>query len=457
MADALDVLRRLAAVIANNQRRWRLLDAYHEGAKRLQALGLALPPEMEDLQVIINWPGMYVDSLEERLDVEGFRVGGSDEVDEVLWGWWQDNGLDEESGLGHLDALIQGRSYTCVGYPNSADDSPVITVESSRYMAATWDGRTHRLSEALRLWDDNEHGVPQRASLYLPDATYHYGRSGRGLGWLLDDVHEHGLGEPLVAALVNRAKLSDRNGVTEMRDIMGLSDAACRSITNLQGAQELTALPQQFVAGAREEDFQDEYGNPVPAWEAYIGRIKMLMDKEAKIFQLPGADLRNFTEVLKAYAQLAAGLTGLPAHFWGFTGDNPASADAIRAVETRLVKRAERRQRGFEGGWETTMRLAMLVDGRDPRQANRLETVWRDPATPTYAARADAVTKQYAAGILPLEAAWEDMGYSVERRRRLRSMTSQDPAERYLALTQQMNRRQAPQEAPVAAAESSTP
>ncbi|MFE3461361.1 phage portal protein [Nocardiopsis aegyptia] len=442
MADELDVLRRLAGAVDKRLRKYTVLEAYYDGARRLQALGLALPPEMEDLQVIINWPGMYVDSVEERLDVEGFRVGRSDTVDETLWDWWQANGLDEESGLGHLDALMQGRAYTCVGFPEDDGAPPPITVESSRYMAGTWSPRTHRLENAARLWDDNDAGVPQRATLYMPDANIYYGRSERGRGWLRHGIDQHNLGEPLVAALVNRGRLTDRDGVTEMRDIMGLSDAACRSVTNLQGAQEVLALPQRYIVGASEEDFQDEYGNRVPAWEAYLGRYLTLVNDQAKVAQLSGADLRNFTEVLKTYAQLAQGLTGLPAHYWGFSSDNPASADAIRSGESRLVKRAERRQRAFGGGWETTMRLAMLAAGRDPGEAVRLETVWRDPATPTYAARADAVTKQHSAGILPLEAAWEDMGYSVERRRRLRAMMSSDPAERFLATVQQMNQRE---------------
>jgi hypothetical protein len=266
VADELDVLRRLAGAVDKRLRKHRLLEAYYDGAHRLQAMGLALPPEMEDLAVIVNWPGMYVDSLEERLDVEGFRVGGSDEVDETLWDWWQANNLDEESGLGHLDGLMQGRAYTCVGFPDGTQDAPAITVESSRYMGAEWSGRTHRLNVAARLWEDNESGIPQRATLYLPNANIYYGRSERGRGWLFDSSDEHGLGEPLVAGLVNRGRLTDRDGVTEMRDIMGISDAACRNLTNLGGAQEVLALPQRFVTGASEEDFQDENGQPIPAW-----------------------------------------------------------------------------------------------------------------------------------------------------------------------------------------------
>lgn len=50
----------------------------------------------------------------------------------------------------------------------------------------------------------------------------------------------------------------------------------------------------------------------------------------------------------------------------------------------------------------------------------QLETQWADPATPTVAQKADAVVKKVQAGILPVEAAWEDLGYSATRRVRLR-------------------------------------
>jgi hypothetical protein len=448
-AAALDLVHRLSRKIADRARRFRVLDAYYQGARRLQALGLSLPPEMEDLQVIINWPGMMVDSVEERLDIEGFRVGATDEIDETLWSWWRANRMQQESSLGNLEALIQGRAFGCVGFPASAGDAPVLTVESSRYMGVNLDPVTHRVQEALRLWDDTEYGVPQRATLYVPDANIHYRRAASGRGWEHDYTDDHQLGETLVVALINRERLADRDGLTEMRDIMGLADAACRSITNLQGAQELLSVPSRYVIGS--DGAVDEHGDPVPPWEAYIGRYNTIREHEAKIVQLAGADLRNFTSVMEHYAHLAAGLTGLPAHYWGFPSDNPASADAIRSGESRLIKKAERKQVAFGDGWEQMMRLSMLVDGRDPADSVRLEAVWRDPATPTYAARSDAVVKQFQAELIPREGAWEDMGFSPERRRRFRSMMSDDPMERYAATMAALDRREQARTAPPAA------
>lgn len=421
------------------------LDRYYEGRVRLASIGLALPPEMRRLSTVVNWPALYVDSLEERLDVEGFRLDGAADADARLWEWWQANDLDEESQLAHLDALVYGRAFVTVGTAPEADAPPVVRVESARHMAADFDPYTRQVTAALRVLADDpenephdrpdDHLItpPHAARLYLPDRTVALERQPNGARWEVVGEDLHRLGRPLVEMLVNRGRAGERSGGTEMRDVIELTDAACRTLTNLQGAQEILAVPQRYVLGAREEDFTDAHGNPIPAWEAYIGRFLMLTNDQAKVGQFPAADLRNFTEVMNLYAKLVASVTGLPPHYLGQSTDNPASADAIRSSEARLIKRAERKQRAFGGAWERVMRLAMLVQGLDPAAGATMETVWRDAATPTVAARADAVTKLVASGILPVEAAWEQLGYSPQYRARLRALNDTDPAVRYLA------------------------
>lgn len=449
MADSTypDIAARLERKLASGTAPRARLDRYYEGRVRLASIGLSLPPEMRRLSTVVNWPALYVDSLEERLDVEGFRLDGAADADDRLWQWWQDNDLDEESQLAHLDALVYGRAFVTVGSAPEGGAPPVIRVESARHMAADFDPYTRQVTAALRVLtedaEDEPHDQPgahpitppHAARLYLPDRTVALERTPNGGRWEVAGEDVHRLGRPLVEMLTNRGRAGERSGRTEMRDVIELTDAACRTLTNLQGAQEMLAVPQRYVLGARQEDFTDAHGNPIPAWEAYIGRFLMLTNEEAKAGQFPAADLRNFTEVMNLYAQMVAAVTGLPPHYLGQSTDNPASADAIRSSEARLIKRAERKQRAFGGGWERVMRLAMLVEGMDPAGGSAMETVWRDAATPTVAARADAVTKLVATGILPIEAAWEQLGYSPQYRARLRALNDTDPAVRYLATT----------------------
>jgi hypothetical protein len=69
-----------------------------------------------------------------------------------------------------------------------------------------------------------------------------------------------------------------------------------------------------------------------------------------------------------------------------------------------------------------------IIDGNWDPKYQQMETRWRNPATPTLAQQADAAVKLVQAGILPVEAAWEDLGYSPARREKLRLMREADLA-----------------------------
>jgi hypothetical protein len=437
------------------------LDAYYDGEQRLEHLGLAVPPELRQFTTIVNWPGTAVDSLEERIDLEGFRLPGQDEADDDLWNIWQANDLDEESQLGHLDTLIYGRSFIAIGSPPDTlsplrqPDVPLVTVESPREMAAELDPRTREVSAAWRCWTGRSPWDPmltdpsqQWAALYLPDQTIWLRRDDQTPGWVEEDRDDHQLGVVPVQPLVNRGRLARRAGRSEMEAVIPLTDAAARALTNAQLATEAMAVPQRYVLGATRGDFVDKDGNQLTAWESYFGAIWALQNSDAKVGQFTAADLSNFVKIVDHYAAMVSGLTGLPMRYFGLNSVNPPSADAIRADESRLVKRAERRQRSFGGSWERTMRIVRrLIDGDWNPDLASMETLWRDPATPTRAQAADAVVKLVAAGIIPAEAAWVDLGYSATRRTELRRMAEEaraDPLTAQLAANAQASATPAP-------------
>lgn len=433
----LDIINRLSSELAMREAWTRVETAYYEGQQRLASMGLSIPPEMRQLQVVVNWPGVFVDSIEHRMDIEGFRLAGQWRGDERLWDWWQYNDLDEESSLAHLEALIHGRAYVCVGHNEEQPDIPLVTVESARSVITETDPRTRRVTAALRLYEVGETDTVQGCVLYLPDVTI-YAEHSHGQ-WQETDRYRHQLGLVPVVPLINRARIADRQGRSEMRDVMALTDAACRTLMNLQGAQELMAVPQRYILGADRSLFEDEHGNPVPTWQAYLAHILAVPETnggEVRVGQFSAAELRNFTETLNSYAQNIGAITGLPPHYLGLTTANPASAEAIRSSEARLVKHVERKNRSAGGAWEKAMRLGVLVTGQgDPDTYRRLETIWRDPATPTIAERADAVQK--LSGGQPLydrETALEELGFSPERIRVVMQRANDDPMVQLMAM-----------------------
>lgn len=409
-------------ILAASQRsaigKLRSWSAYYEGRQSLSYMDPELVAEMGHRirPVILNWPRLVVDSLEERLDVEGFRLAGEARADSRMWDWWQANDLDEQSQQAHIDALVESRSFVIVGAPDSGD-VPVITVESAQQVTASFDPRTRKVRAALKSWSDVD-SAEDFATLYLPDVTLYY-RSGPGKGGVFEeyDRDEHGMGVVPVVPIVNRPRTLAPEGVSELADVVPLSDAACKVATDMMIGAEFHAMPRRWVVGMGPEDFVDADGHPVSEWSRIAGRVwaNKGTPQEVEMGQFPEADLSNFHSTINALAKLTASMAGLAPHVLGMATENPASADAIRSAETRLIKRAERRQRAFGGSWERVMRIAARVmDGSSDPSLSRLETVWRDAATPTVGQAADAAVKLHAERIVPTRQTREDLGYSQE-------------------------------------------
>lgn len=401
-ADELALLTALRSDLLEHRVPLELRDAYFNGGQLVRDLGISIPPQLKGLHTVIGWPRIGVEALEQRLDLEAFRwADGSDssDLEEIAAA----NDLYDEASLAHLDALTYGREYVSVG-SGEEGDPPLITFESPLDMTMFWDARLRMAKAALR--ESVEDGV-RIVTLYTPEQTI-YAAEVRD-GWEVFDRDIHRLGMVPVLRMANRQRTADRVGKSEITpEVMSITDAACRRLMGMEVAAEFFGAPQRYILGASEGAFQDAEGNTKSAWETYIGRVlAMERDEDGQVptvGQFAAHDPTGMTRIIDLYARIMATQLGLPPHMLGYTSDNPASADAIRSSEAMLVKKAERRIRRFGATHREAMRLALWVrDGEPPDKARRIDTVWRNPATPTIAAQTDAAVKMVQAGILPAD------------------------------------------------------
>ena len=410
---------------------------YYEGMQVLEHIGLAVPPELRRFETIINWSRVAVDSVEQRLRVKDFILPGENTVSDVLREHWDANNLDSEAGLLHKDTLIYGRGFVCVGANPDDPNHPLITVESPRELSVIVDPRTRRVSSALRLYGGtNEDPTPAFATLYEPNQTTWLVKQGGS--WNVDPDNQpdiHNLGRVPIVMFLNRRRTGDWAGVSEMKDVIGLVDAAARAVTDGQLALETIAVPKRYVLGMTKGDFVDAEGKPLPVWQAYFGSLWANANKDAKVGQLDGADMKNFHETVSHYAQMVASVTGLPTRYLGQTSVNPAAEGAIRADESRLVLNAEGKAASWGDGWAWVMGIAERFRTGAWPLANQIKTEWYDAGTPTFAQKADALTKLYAngQGVIARESVQDELGWSQakkDRDREYRTVEMQDP---YLA------------------------
>ena len=152
--------------------------SYYEAERRPEAIGVTVPQEMRKLLAHVGYPRLYVDSIAERQEAEGFRLADQDEADQDLWAWWQANNLDIEAPLGYTDAYVHGRSYITISRPNPQIDlnwdpnTPIIRVEPPTRMFATIDPRIGKVSRAIRVAYDVEGNEIQAATLYTLNETF---------------------------------------------------------------------------------------------------------------------------------------------------------------------------------------------------------------------------------------------------------------------------------------------
>lgn len=444
----LDEALRLSRALSREKKPLEKNDQYFEGEQPLRFVAPVLEREMgyRLSPIVLNLAQFAVDVYDNRLDIEGFRIGNSRtsrEADSDVEDVWEENQGAFISQQVHREGLALSRGYAMVGPAETDDDAPVITIESPFDAIHETDPRTKRTRHGIKRWTDMD---KVRWMTYLHQegsVTWRYERG----DWREDERDEHNFGlcslvplmnDPRVLGRARPGKFDQRLGRSVFHSVLSPLDALNKMASDMMVSGEFHALPRRWGTGLNQDDFVDEKtGEALDTFSMIAGRMWGTASKDAKFGQFPEADLSNFHNTIKLLMQIVAMELGLPSHYLLFQGDNPPSADAIRSSEAQLVKRAERKQLILSSGWEMVQRLVLLELGRDEDAKPRMiETLWRDPSTPTIAQKADAIVKLVQAkdstgrSIVPIEQAREDLGYTEIEQDRMRDWdetSRQDP------------------------------
>ena len=402
----------MMARFSSGSLRPRQYESYYEQRSRLDALGISLPPKARVLELQAPFAKMAVDVLAEVLIPDGYILGDGERQDDIdlLASTWQANDMDSQFNLAATEALATGSAFWIMSPPDDDHEFATVRAFDNTRSAVRVDyaGEPIEGIAIYRLADGSK-----GATYYTPDGVTFYGQV--GTRWVNRGISRNDPWGMSIVPMFNRARLRDRYGRSDLHELRRIIDAASRTLTNLQVAQEVAALPMRVLIGDGSDQVLEQFPDKM---QAYMGRLLAVPDG-ADIKQVSGASLDTFTNTYRTYALQISAMTGIPPSMMGISSDgNPTSADALRVAKDRLIMRAENKQRQFSDALERVGRLIIAMDGGSLEGLEGLEVAWRDAAAPSASARMANAIQANAQGVLSNETTLEFLGLSPQQMKR---------------------------------------
>ncbi len=374
-------------LLRQNQQKYETLRAYREGRHSPSAVGQGVPRRLRGIKANAGVAKTMVDAIMERVHLLGFATSDK-QAEAALNELVQWEALSRKLALAASDLFTYGRVWLAL----SADKAPDYLGGGTQYHVDVYtplNAVEHRGVVYVRLGKGHWR-------VYTEDAVQ-------------DEVH----GQTVYRMetrfpLIVRCDWGQTSGVSASgitRDIQAIDEGVARLMGNLQAAGETLANPVHVLKGV----------TPHESVDLEMGDFLRLKNPQAGTETLQAASLQNQSEGIKALLLMAVGSTKLPSTFLLASTTNPASAEAIRASEARLIALVESVESVLESALLRLMLMLLYLRGLSSDDVRRTLSVrWRDPGTPTQAALTDAVIKQLQAGVITVEQAQEKLGMTPE-------------------------------------------
>ena len=395
---------------------------YYDAHNRLSRMGLSIPDELKDIEVVSGWGAKAVDSLAGRSVLKGFTAQGETlpQADELV----------EESGLFELyeQAVVSelvGPAFLTVSRGLAGEPDVIIGAYPAGAASALWDWRRKRISAGLAIIDVTEDASgyqrPSWVNMYTDDATVTLRRAGNGR-WGVER-HANPIGRPLMEPLRYRPTLSRPFGKSRItRPVRSIIDRALGVALRTEVSAEFYTWPQRYLLGVDRKTAESMAKTKL---ETYIDRLMLVSTNKngdvPQYGQLSQMTMQPHTDHLQSLAKQFAGETSIPLNSLGVVFDNPSSAEAMENGRIDLIIEAEALNRGNAKSLAAVMRMALaakqgktLYELTDAERS--LQPRFENPVRPSMAARADYALK--VASAVPAYAQtsffWRDLGYDEE-------------------------------------------
>ncbi len=334
--------------LVTKQNRVNLRYNYYEMKNRVKDYNIVIPKEWTWLTACLGWSATAVDSIADRLV---FREFGQDNfmLNEIY-------NMNSKDVL--FDSAVRGACIAscCFIYISAdEDDYPRLQAIDAYDATGILDPITMMLTEGYAvLARDPKSKKPTTEGYFTAEATYIYegGKQVRKFG--------NPAPYPLLVPVIYRPDAKRPFGHSRIsRACMEIQQAALRTLKRSEVTAEFYSFPQKYVTGLNPD------AEMMEKWKATVSSF-LQFDKDEEgdkpvLGQFNQQSTAPFMEQLRIMASLFAGHTGLTIEDLGFSGNNPSSAEAIKASHENMRLTARAAQRSLGVGFLNAGYLAACV------------------------------------------------------------------------------------------------
>ena len=335
--------------LAQKQSRVNLRYNYYEMKNVVRDFNIVIPASWTFLKAVLGWSAKAVDSLADRLVFTEF-ANDNFRLNEIF----DMNSKDVFVDSSIISACI---ASCCFCYISAgADGFPQLQVIDGYDATGIIDPITNLLQEGYAVLErDPKSRQPVIEAYFTTEDTVYYALR-EGTARQIPNPAPY----PLLVPIIFRPDARRPFGHSRItRACMEIQQAALRTLKRSEVTAEFYSFPQKYVTGlSPDNEMMDK-------WKATISSMLQFTKDEDGDHPILGQFTTQSTaphmEQLRIYASLFAGETGLTLDDLGFVGENPSSADAIRASHENMRLTARKAQRNFGTGLLNVGYLAACV------------------------------------------------------------------------------------------------
>lgn len=343
---------------------------FYEQKQTARDFGISTPEGLRWFGSVNGWCTKAVDRLADRLQVDAF-----DDDTFMFEEMFAANNPDLIFDNAILSSLI---TSCCFVYVSKGEDGmPRFQVIDGTNATGIIDERTELLSEGYAVLERDDNDVVTRYAYFIPGRTDVYDVvNGRDVPVASETTNAR---YAALVPIIYRPDARRPFGHSRIsRACMDIARSAMRTVKRAEISAEFYSFPQKYATGLAQDAEQ------LDSWQATMSAmISFTKDDDGDkptLGQFVQQSMDPHVTMLRAFAAMFAGETGLTLDDMGFVTDNPSSAEAIKAAHENLRLEAAKAQRCFGVGFKNVGYIgACMRNGFDlnREEVAKTELLWK--------------------------------------------------------------------------------